>query len=327
MALEKRFDCRDAPKYLTPDQPIEFLGFTVTMEENSEGTHVYMHQMDALNTFLESISMDQLRTQTCPMPTLNKLFSDPTPMDDMSAKLYKHSVGFLNFLAKTTRYDIAHTVSMLGTQMHNPTVGAGKALRHLLGYIISSKEFRIGGKCLDTNNFDFYSDSDHASAKPHNTRSHTGAMLMLNGVPVSWLSKRQPVTAVSPAEAEIYALRDAVIAARLIQWVAEGMFAGVKWPLTMKVDSNQARSFQHNTCPNSKLRGCFDLREKSIQELRDKRTVTTEKVPRELNMADILTHSLSTCKFRDQLQKAQNFQRYNCKGACLLVPTFNMQLY
>jgi len=242
------------------------------------------------------------------------------------SELYKHSVGFLNFLAKSTRYDIAHCTSMLCMVMKSRTVGALKALKHVLGYLKQSAEFRIGGACTQVDTFTFYSNSDHASTKPYSTRSHTGAMLLLNGVPVAWLSKRQPVTAVSPAEAEVYALRDAVIAAKLVQWVATDMGMSVRWPLIMQTDSNQAVSFQQNTCPNSKMRGCFQLRDQSIRELRDKGEVQAKYVPRDQNLADILTHCLSRCKFREQLKRAQNFQRYNCKGACVLKSIFSVQL-
>ena len=327
-ALSTRFDCRGDPSYLEAGSPLEFLGFTITMEETAEGTKVFMDQGDALSTYLNGMNMTGIRSQDCPMPTITKLFSDPTPADDVAAQVYRHSAGFLNFLAKTTRFDIAHSVSMLCTQMKQPTVGACKALRHLLGYLEVSIDFRIGGGCTQHNTFDFYSDSDHASVKPHSTRSHTGAMLMLNAVPIAWISKRQPLTAVSPAEAEVHALRDAVLAARLVQWVAEDMFPDkVKWPLVMNTDSSQARSFQHNTCPNSKLRGCFDIRDKSVQEMRDKGVVSTKQIPRDLNLADLLTHCLSRSKFRDQLKKAQNFQRYNCKGACLHQSWFTIQLH
>ena len=194
-ALSARFDCRGGPSYLSAGSPLEFLGFTITMEETDSGTQVYMDQSDALSTFLNGMDMQGIRAQDCPMPTVTKLFSDPTPADDVAAQVYRHSAGFLNFLAKTTRFDVAHSVSMLCTQMKQPTVGACNALRHLLGYLKVSIDFRIGGECAHRNSFDFYSDSDHASVRPNSTRSHTGAMLMLNAVSIAWISKRQPMRA------------------------------------------------------------------------------------------------------------------------------------
>jgi hypothetical protein len=324
--LGERFECRDAPSYLTSESPLEFLGFRLTLEEQVDDTHVYMDQSDALGVFLAEFDLEAIRSQDCPMPSLAKLYSDPEPLTEAGSSLYRHAVGFLNFLSKTTRYDVAHPTSMMSMVMKAPTKGALRALKHVLGYLKQSVQFRIGGKCTSIDTFDFHADSDHASTKPHSTRSQTGAMLMLNGIPVGWLSKRQPITAVSPAEAEVHALRDAIIAARLIQWVAEDMCLDVKWPLVMCTDSTQAHSFQHNTCPKSRMRGCFDLREKSIKEMRDKGVVTAKYVPRHLNMADLLTHCLSRCKFREQLQRAQNFQRYNCKGACVFIPIFSIQL-
>ena len=49
-------------------------------------------------------------------------------------------------------------------------------------------------------------------------------MITLNGVPVHWRSSRQPVTALSSAEAEIYALAEAVKCGRLFNWRYEEIY-------------------------------------------------------------------------------------------------------
>ncbi len=77
----------------------------------------------------------------------------------------------------------------------------------------------------------------------------------------------------------------------------------VVWPFTIFSDSTQAVSFQKATAPNSTLRGCFDLREKSVQELRDQGIVLSKHIPREMNIADTLTHCLSGPKFRGCVKK------------------------
>ena len=100
----------------------------------------------------------------------------------------------------------------------------------------------------------------------------------------------------------------AVVAARLLQWVAEDMFGDVKWPLLMNTDPTPRRS----STTNSRLRGCFDIRERSVQELRDRGVVATRYVPRDRSLADMLTHCLSRGKFTDKVKQAQNVQRYNC---------------
>ena len=54
-------------------------------------------------------------------------------------------------------------------------------------------------------------DSDWAGDKASgNNRSRTGVVILLNGLPVFWRSNKQPETAISSAQAEIYALSEAV---------------------------------------------------------------------------------------------------------------------
>ena len=205
--------------------------------------------------------------------------------------------------------------------MSCPDVGAWKSLIHLLGYLINTTHFRIGGRLIDADVFSFYVDSDHAGDIQSSTRSPTGYILFLNQFPVDWCSRKQPDTSVSPAQAEIYAMHEAVSACRLIQWVAEEMGMAVSWPFTINTDSSQAFSFQHNTCPNSKIRGCFDLRDKATKELRDKGMVQARKIIREINIADMLTH----CS--DHLSRAQNLRTYNCRAACVFNLSYCVQLY
>ena len=149
---------------------------------------------------------------------------------------------------------------------------------------------------------------------------------MLNSVPVEWLSRKQPMTAVSPAEAEVYAMREAVVISRLAQWVAEEMGMRVQWPLEMFTDSTQARSFQHNTCPNSKMRGCYDLREQAVRELRDKEVVSATYIRRDLNIADLLTHCLAKSKFKEMVARAQNLHCHISRVACVYNCVFSVPL-
>ena len=70
-------------------------------------------------------------------------------------------------------------------------------------------------------NIAIYSDSDHGGDKHLTTRSQSGTMILLNGVPVHSRSSKRPVTALSSAEAEIYALSEAIESGRLSQWRCE----------------------------------------------------------------------------------------------------------
>ena len=94
----------------------------------------------------------------------------------------------------------------------------------------------------------------HALMKAKYTRTTEPCMsslVRLNGVPVHWRSSVQKAPAISPAEAEIYALSEGVRDCTHVANVAEEMAVDVKWPLKVQVDNNQAMSFCNETCVRS----------------------------------------------------------------------------
>ena len=144
------------------------------------------------------------------------------------------------------------------------------------------------------------------------TRSHTGNLICLNGVPVHWRSAKQPVTALSSAEAEIYALSEAVKCGRLFQWGCEEMGMPMEWPMKIWVDNDQAVVFQKGTCVNSKLKGTFDMRLKWIGELKADNVVQGAKVDRENNLSDILTQCQPSGKFTQAvIQIQQHYKKFS----------------
>ena len=92
-----------------------------------------------------------------------------------------------------------------------------------------------------------YSDSDHVGDMGAGTsRSHTSVIMLLNGMPLYWRSKKQPKTSLSSAEAEIYAMSRALKDACLRLWEAEDMHVHVEWPMILHVDNVAGVSFQHS---------------------------------------------------------------------------------
>ena len=75
------------------------------------------------------------------------------------------------------------------------------------------------------------------------------------------------------------------------------MAVGVEWPLKVQVGNEQAMSFCNETCVRSKMRGCFDLRDEWVKDLRNKNLLLVEKVNSEDNLADFFTKCFSKGKF------------------------------
>lgn len=256
---------------------------------------------------LAGIPLPNIRKVKCPMPDGSEIASDPTSLGSLESTFYRSTVGQIQYFAHIVRYDVAHAISRLGQYSQHPTEGAYKALQRVLGYLAGTANFKLTG-FVDggADIIEIYCDSDHGGDKHLTTRSQSGVMITLNGVPVHWGSSRQPVTVLSSAEAEIYALAEAVKCGRLCNWRCEEMGMKINWPITISVDNTQAITFQKGTCVNSKLRGTFDMRREFVGELRNNKEVDTKHISRDKNLADNLTHCQPSGPFNRGLQQVVN---------------------
>ena len=126
----------------------------------------------------------------------------------------------------------------------------------------------------------------------------TGMIILLNGHPIHWKSRKQPLTSLSSACAEIYALSDTVKDAKLTMWRCAELGIHLPFPMQVKVDSTCAESFQRRTCLDSRLRGTFNLRDAWVRELQDAKLVATQHVASRDNLADLLTKPFSSSDFK-----------------------------
>ena len=301
------------PKFLSQTTQLEFCGFVISEYQDEHGR--LLRTMDCTKeveklSALAGVSIPNIRKVKCPMPDGSEIASDSTPLGSLEATFYRSTVGQIQYFAHIVRYDVAHAISRLGQYSQHPTEGAYKALKRVLGYLASTANFQLKGYAdggLDT--IEIYCDSDHGGDKHLTTRSQSGVIITLNGVPVHWRSSRQPVTALSSAEAEIYALAEAVKCGRLFNWRCEEMGMKVQRPLTILVDNTQAITFQKGTCVNSKLRGTFDMRRAFVGELRNTQEIDTKHISREMNLADVLTHCQPSGPYNQGVQRVQNSYR------------------
>jgi len=249
--LAVRFNFKP-PKFLSQDNSLNFCGFVISETLDAQGRLI--RTMDCTEEVakliqLAGVSIPHIRKVKCPMPDGSEIASDPTPLGNLESTFYRSTVGQIQYFAHIVRYDVAHAISRLGQYSQHPTEGAYKALTRVLGYLASTENFQLKGYVDGgPDSIEIYSDSDHGGDKHLTTRSQSGVIITLNGVPVHWRSSRQPVTALSSAEAEIYALAEAVKCGRLFNWRCEEMGMQVEWPLTILVDNTQAITFQKGTC-------------------------------------------------------------------------------
>ena len=307
-SLRKRFEVKQ-PEYLTDDNALDFVSFNISQRTESNGdVHRYIDQDSAVRAFVDEYGPGSPTPEyvTCPMPNKDSLSRNPELLSPENATLYRSKIGACNYFVSTVRYDIAHSISRLGQMSAKPTVGAMRALDRVIQYLGMTANFSIGGKLtMGEDEYRFMSDSDHAGDRGLSLKSQSGMMSMLNGVPIHWKSNKQPSTTDSSAAAEIYALSQAYKEARYFVWKSEEMGMVIPKVLKMEVDNTQAISFQHKTCPHTKLKGVFDLRSDWVRDLQSAGEVQTVHVDTNYNLADLMTKCLSNTVFNRLVQLSQ----------------------
>ena len=284
------------------DNPLVYTGYTIGKEVR-DGKPWYTMDMTAdLTEFMIESAMDGSRPVTAPMPYKGELTADRNGVSDQEHRWFRSMMGSLQWYTQA-RYDIAYEVSRIAQYCAKPTQGAMKALRRLLGYLNTTKDKKLMVPRVWGNEWHMYSDSDHAGeAATGDSRSHTGVMILLNGMPIHWRSNKQPKTSLSSAEAEIYAMSTAVKDARTRLWIAEELNLKVEWPLVLHVDNAAGESFQHSTCGSTKLKGVFGLHQDWVQELKNEDMVNAVHIETHKNLADMLTKGLSA-EVRNKLEQ------------------------
>ena len=323
--LGQRFELRDGSQFwLGPSQSIDFCGINISMQVGDGGpVTVSIDQSREVAGFLTEFDLVDQVPRSTPMASRDLLYSDRTELSDTEAAWCRSALGQLHYLARGTRWDIAAAVSIIGQDNASPVVGTKLALQYLAGYLVDTVDFKISKVCPKSETpdvFEFYVDSGHCTQKFSSVqhyskrRSQTGVVILMNGIPVSWRSNRQPCCADSPAAAEIYATKDGVADARLMLWVAQDFGLNVGFPAELQTDSAQAITFQEDTCVKSRMRSSIDRRQDWVEELRDQDWVKLIKVPSKDNLADILTKPMMGPEFNEMKNKTVNFQINNFLG-------------
>ena len=290
--LRARFEHKE-PTYLSVDSAIEFVGVTLTETVDCNGDMWrHMDQQKDIVRFLGDMQVMGSRPIAAPMSSKELMHSDSTPVTEKQHRRYRSAVGSMQYYVTMTQWHLAHPLSRLAQKNSAPTQGDMKQLEQTLAWLSNNSHRKLSAPVLKHTTFKVYSDSDHAGDRLSGTRSHTGVIILCNGAPIQWRSKKQPVTATSSACAEIYALAEAVRDARLTLWKAQELGYTTPIPIEVQVDNAAGISFQQKMNPDSRLKGMIDLRWNWVMELQDTGEVRAVKVHTSANIADILTKCL-----------------------------------
>jgi hypothetical protein len=229
---------------------------------------------------------------------LSKRLGNPLP----PSNLYQALVGSLLYLSVNTRPDISHSVGILSRFMSCPTDLHWDAAKHVLRYLKGTKNLGlrfVGGNDSHQGVYacEMFTDADFA-ADVDKRRSITGAVMMMQGASVLWISKLQSVVATSTTEAEFIA---AAMATKEGLWVRKllGELHGKVAPLKLAVDNQAAVVLiSEHTAGQSGRTKHIDVQFQFVRDRFQRGDVTVRFVSTVDQRADMFTKQLGGPEFK-----------------------------
>src|SRR5277367_4314992 len=219
----------------------------------------------------------------------------PEEQKSMLNHPYLSAVGTLQYLATTTRPDIAFAVGVLARFNSSPGIKHWKAVQHLFRYLKGSLDYKLVYSPTDSAQlFTTYSDADHGG-NPDNGRSTGGYAILIGGASVSWSSRLQSVVSLSTTEAEYIA---AVEAGKEIIWMRNLLTEfgfDITPPSPLLIDNNLAVTVAKNPEYHGRMKH-LDLRFHWLRDTVSAGLISPIHIPTTLQAADILTKPLKRQK-------------------------------
>jgi hypothetical protein len=210
------------------------------------------------------------------------------------------------YAATSTRPDIAFAVANLSQFMRNPGRTHWEAAKRTIRYLKATADCGITFGTTDEG-FEVYVDADWGS-QPHR-HSMSGYVVMLNGGPVAWSSRKQPIIALSTAEAEYIALTVAIREILYLKLLTEELYDITISSIPVYSDNQAAIALASNNKFHARTKH-IDLRYHFVRSYIKDGLFELRYCPTDDNIADALTKPLA----RPRLQKLRTMIGINSGG-------------
>jgi hypothetical protein len=202
-----------------------------------------------------------------------------------------------------TRPDLCHAVSYFSRYQCHPTEQHRVHLKRVLRYIKGSLDYKL---CYKKNMnmpqiLSAYIDADWGN-DINDRRSTTGYLLKLYGCTISWCSRKQQTVAISSTESEYMAVSDAICEILWIRSLISFLNLDVSEPTLLYEDNQSCIKLTSNSEYHKRTKH-IDIKHHYIREKVKDGTVQLKYIHTTDQEADMLTKSLPTSKFKNNLLK------------------------
>ncbi|GMF51260.1 unnamed protein product [Phytophthora fragariaefolia] len=252
---------------------------------------------------LETFGYDNAHAVGNPMETNVRLVPLGDNEESDTSFEYRKAIGILMYLATGTRPDLAYAVGQLSRFVSKPSNKHVGALKRVLRYLAGTVDYGItydrSQAVPDSVMLDGYCDSDWAN-DPASRKSTAGFIFSLAGGAMSWMSRRQPIVALSTAEAEYGAACEAAMEAVAAGNILPEVLPQRSVKLKLSIDNQAAHILATNPTYSHRTRHS-ELRWHFVREQVEKGTIDLHKGKGAENPADAFTKPLDKLRLKNLL--------------------------
>lgn len=193
----------------TNENPSIYLGMEI--KKNKEG--IFISQKNYAEQVLKKYNMVESKAVSTPLTTASNSQEENEESDEKGKTKfpYRESVGSLLYMTNKTRPDMTYAVNFESRSMENPTRENVQNIKRTLRYLKGTTDLGIlySNEKTESETLVAYCDSDYAG-DTKDRKSTSGCVLMYAGGPIAWNSRKQPIVALSTAEAEYISAAECV---------------------------------------------------------------------------------------------------------------------
>lgn len=250
---------------------------------------VLLHQKKDITDYLQKIRYFNATPLKTPFNEYSYNEIESSPIIDKTA--FRSAIGTLMWYALCTRPDILFVVTSLAQFQSKPTKLAMDCVHRIYRYLRGTLDLGIFIPFPKSNgNPKFvlipYSDASY-SIPILGSKSASGVLFLLNGVPVHWISRKQRLISLSSTEAEIIA---SSLCAQELLWIMQVIepIAKIEMPIEMHIDNLSMKYVAESVLMSHRTKH-LDIRYMFVRQLLKDHSVVLKWIPSEENIADIFT--------------------------------------
>ena len=261
----------------------------IGMQVENEGNNLFIHQKEMIEQLGIKYRIEKI--YSTPMSCNLKWSKDSAKLEDV--KKLQQLFGELNYVAGSTRPDIAYSTNRIARKLQNPTKEVYRCAKKILAYLVGTSEYCLkysNNTVKETWSLEVFSDSSFADILEEKFKSTGGYVVYLNGNVITWKTKKLKYVCSSSGEAEYLGLFEAVKEGLYLGYLIQETFEKNVFPVKFYCDNKAVLDVIHKTGA-TELNKFMSTKYFKLQEWIEQELIVVEKVRSENNVADGFTKS------------------------------------